>query len=77
MDSKNCIRGSKAIKEGDKIQIISGPLMGFESIIKKTNSHNKEATIGIEMMGAVREVKVYLEMISNIAKPFPRKCGQF
>jgi len=68
MDTKNCIRGSKAIKEGDKIQIISGPLMGLESIIKKTSNHNKEATIEIEIMGAIREVKVYLEMMNNIAK---------
>ena len=70
MDSKDYIRGSKTIKEGDKILIISGPLMGLESIIKKTSNHNKEATIEIEMMGAIREVRVYLEMISNIAKPF-------
>ena len=66
MDSKNCIRGSKAIKEGDKIQIISGPLLGHESIIKKTSNHNKEATIEIDMMGTKRELKVYLEVIEKL-----------
>ena len=69
IDSKDCLRGSKAVKEGDKTQIISGPLTGLESIIKKTNSHNREVNIEIEMMSAKREVKVYLEMINNLAKP--------
>jgi transcriptional antiterminator NusG len=61
-----CIEMSRGFIEGDKIIIIDGPLLGFESYIKKINRHKMEAIIAIKLMGDVREIKVGLETVKKI-----------
>ena len=66
LDDSFCVAGSVGFIEGDKIWITSGPLKGMESHIIKINRHKREATIEMEMMGAVRQVQVMLEVVSKI-----------
>jgi len=66
-DSDFCITGSVGFMEGDNVRITSGPLIGMESRIKKINRHKREAIVEMGMMGAVREVRVMLEVVE--------KCG--
>jgi len=61
-----CVTGSVGIIEGDRIRITSGALVGMESQIKKIDRHKREAIIEMEMMGAIRDVRVMLEVIEKI-----------
>ena len=61
-----CISSSIGFIEGDKIIIISGALAGLECKIKQIIRHKREAVIEVEIMGAIREVKVMLEIIHKI-----------
>ena len=65
LDSNGCIAGSIGLIEGDSVQIIDGPLIGMESKIKKINRHKREAIVEVEMMGHIKEVKLYLEVIEK------------
>jgi transcriptional antiterminator NusG len=65
-DSDFCITGSVGFIEGDVIQIKSGALVGMESRIKRINRHKREAVVEMEVMGAVREVKVMLEVVAKV-----------
>jgi len=47
-------------------RITSGPLVGMESRIKKINRHKREALVEMEVMGAVREVRVMLEVVGKV-----------
>lgn len=57
--------GSVGIIEGDKIVVTSGPLVGKGGCIKKINRHKHEAIVEMEVMGAVREVRVMLEVVEK------------
>ena len=71
LDANFCVTGSVGFTVGNVVRIISGALVGMESLIKKINRHKREAIIELEMMGAPREVKVMLEIIEKIeAVPF-------
>jgi transcriptional antiterminator NusG len=65
LDSDFCVTGSTGFIEGDAIRIISGALVGMESKIKKINRHKREAVVEMEIMGAVREVRVMLEVLEK------------
>jgi len=65
LDSNFCVKGSAGIIEGDMIRIISGALVGMESRIKRINRHKREAVVEMEIMGAVREVRLMLEIIEK------------
>lgn len=54
---------SKGIKEGSRISIISGPLMGMETLIKKVDPHKKKALIEIPFLGETKTVEVALDII--------------
>ena len=66
LDDEFCITGSTGFIEGDMVRITSGALVGMESKIKKINRHKREAIIELEMMGAVREVRLMLEIVLKI-----------
>ena len=57
---------SKGIKEGSKIRIISGPLKGMETHIKKADPHKKKAWIEIPFLGEAKTVEVTLDIIKVI-----------
>ena len=61
-----CIDGSMGFIEGDKIIITSGALVGLESQIKRINRHKREAIIEIEMLGALRDITVMLEVVMKV-----------
>jgi transcriptional antiterminator NusG len=65
-DENFCATGSVGFIEGDMIRITSGVLVGKESQIKKINRHKREAVVELEMMGALREVRLMLEVIKKI-----------
>jgi transcriptional antiterminator NusG len=62
----HCIESSCGILEGDRINIISGPLKGLESIIKKVNRHKRQAWVEIEFMGEIRLVCIGLDIVKKI-----------
>jgi len=65
-DSNFCITGSLGFIEGDVIRITSGALVGMESRIKRINRHKREAVVEMEIMGAVRQVMVMLEVAVKV-----------
>jgi transcriptional antiterminator NusG len=64
-DADFCIRGSVGFIEGDKVRVTSGALVGMECLIKKINRHKQIAIVELDMMGAVREVKLMLEVVEK------------
>jgi transcriptional antiterminator NusG len=61
-----CIKNSVGIIIGDMIRINSGPLIGMESIIKKIDRHERSAIIELDLLGALRNVTVPLEITAKI-----------
>ncbi len=57
---------SKGIKEGARIHIISGPLKGMETQIKKVDPHKKKAWIELPFLGEARMVDVPLDIVKVI-----------
>ncbi len=51
--------------EGDRIEILSGPLKGNEGYIKQINRHKRTALIEIDMFGRFSRVIIGLEIISK------------
>ena len=66
LGNDHCIDISKGFKEGDYIKVISGSLMGQESLILRINKGRQEAVIVVEMFGTVVPVSVGLEIIEKI-----------
>jgi transcriptional antiterminator NusG len=62
-----CVESSTGIIVGDKICIKSGPLIGFESQIRKIDRHKRAAWIDMELFGERRPVWVSLEIVEKIA----------
>ncbi|MFU0800427.1 MAG: antiterminator LoaP [Xylanivirga thermophila] len=60
-----CIESSSGIIVGTRVYINEGPLIGLESIIKKTNRHKRRAIIELEFMGEIRQVSVPLEILKK------------
>ena len=67
-DTNFCVAGSVGFIEGDTIRVTSGPLVGMESRIKKIDRHRREAVVEVEVMGAVRELKVMLEVVEKTGR---------
>jgi transcriptional antiterminator NusG len=63
LGDKRCIETSIGFKEGDKVIVEHGPLIGCESIIKRVNQRRREAMIEIDIMGDKREIKVAFEIL--------------
>ena len=61
-----CVEMSRGIIEGGRVRVIDGPLKGHESRITKVKHHKMEAVIEIELMGALREVTIGLEVVRQI-----------
>ena len=66
LGSEDVIKVSKVRKEGDRIKIVSGPLVGKEALIKKIVMHTLTATISTKMFGREdMELKVGLDVIAD------------
>ena len=53
------------IEEGDKIRVVSGPLMGFEGVIVKKNLHKRLVKIRISFAGRAVETDVGVNIITK------------
>ena len=56
---------SQGYIEGDKINIISGPLVGYEGMIKKIDRHKRVAYIEVKLFDQITMVQVGLEIIGK------------
>lgn len=61
--SRDVVEVSTAHKEGDRVIIDSGPLIGKEAIIKKINAHKRTAVISTDMFGRTMELSVGIEVL--------------
>lgn len=64
-NADHCIKSSSGVIEGDRINIIDGPLKGWESKVRKINRHKRQVWIEIEFMGDIRLVCVALEVVKK------------
>lgn len=51
--------------EGEKIKIVSGPMIGLEGSIRQINRHKRTATIELNMFGRTSRIQIGLEIISK------------
>ena len=49
--------------EGDRVTITDGPLMGFETQIKKLDRHKRLAYVEVHLMGRTKLIKVGAEIV--------------
>lgn len=54
------------VKEGEKIRVLDGPLMGLETQIKKVNLHKRTVTIEYMMCGRLVTSNVGINIVTNI-----------
>lgn len=62
---KHIVDLSQGYIEGDKINIISGPLEGYEGMIKKIDRHKRVAYIEVKLFDQITMVQVGLEIIGK------------
>lgn len=55
-----------AIEEGNRIRIISGPLVNLEGQIRKMNLHKRIAVVEVEFMENISLVHLGVEMVEKI-----------
>ena len=54
------------VKEGQTIKVLSGPLLGLETQIKKVNLHKRTVTVEFKMCGRLVESQVGINIITDI-----------
>lgn len=62
----HCIEASSGIIVGNSVYVKEGPLMGRESIVRKIDRHKRRAIIELNIMGAVRQINVSLEIVEKV-----------
>ena len=65
-NNEHCVEMSKGFIEGNNIVITEGPLVGHEGLIMRIDRHKMEAIIEAQFFGAVRELKVGLEIVKKL-----------
>jgi transcriptional antiterminator NusG len=65
-ENEGILGSSIGMIEGEKIKILSGPLIGLEGAIRYINRHKRTATIELEMFGRTSKVNIGLEIISKL-----------
>lgn len=60
---KDVVETSVGFIEGDKVIIMEGPLMGYESFIVKIDRHKRTAKLELDFLGEKRETTVPLEIV--------------
>ena len=54
------------VKEGERIRVLDGPLMGLETKIKKVNLHKRTVTIEYMMCGRLVTSSIGINIVTNI-----------
>jgi transcriptional antiterminator NusG len=62
VDKNETVGMSTGIIENDKVQILEGPLVGMEGIVKKINRHKRTAVLQMELFDRSMQVEVGLEI---------------
>lgn len=63
------IKRSKVIfREGQKVHICEGPLMGFDGSVIKVDKHHKRITIGFDFGGKLTPVNFSVDFLSSAAQ---------
>ena len=57
---------SRAVKEGDRVTVVSGPLLGHEYLIKSINRAKSVAFLEAELCGRRASVRVGLSVVSPV-----------
>ncbi len=65
-DEQFIVKKSTGLIIGDRVIVREGPLVGYESIIKKVDRHNQRAEIELPFMGELRQISLSLEIISKM-----------
>ena len=55
-----------AVEEGNRIRILSGPLMELEGQVRMVNLHKRIAAVEVEFMGNTSSVHLGVEMVEKI-----------
>ena len=56
------------IQEGDKIVVLTGPLMGIESEIVKINLHKRTVTVSFMLCNRRVEAQVGINIVTRLKK---------
>ena len=56
---------SEGYMEGDRVRIVSGPLLGMEGAIKRIKPRQGAAILEMNIFNRVTEVSVGLELVSK------------
>ena len=59
------MESSLGFMEGDRVNIVSGSLMGMESQIIKINKRKRTAVISVYMLGNARQITLMLEVLKK------------
>jgi transcriptional antiterminator NusG len=57
---------SRGVKEGDRVKIIEGPLLGYEGFIQKVDKRKKRAKVIFKVAGEVKTVDLGLEIVEKM-----------
>ena len=56
---------SRAVKQGEKVVIVDGPLLGREGLIKEVNRHKSTATLELDLCGRTVATRVGLAVLAE------------
>lgn len=74
---KQIVEISKGILEGNQVRILSGPLIGKETLIQKIDYHKRRAYLELEMFGRMQRIclglEVKMEKVEKEEKTEPRE----
>ena len=62
-DDQHIMGMSEAVKTGDQVRVVSGPLKGFEGNIRRIDAHHRIAEVGLEFMGRNVTMRLGCEII--------------
>lgn len=57
------VKMSEGVIENSQVMVTSGPLQGWEGLIKKIDRHKRKAWLELEMFGRKQQVQVGLEIV--------------
>lgn len=65
LETEEVLPESYGVKEGDKVRILEGPLVGMEGLIKFIDRHKRMAVLEAELFGRRVEMKMGLEVVNS------------
>jgi len=65
MCNGDIVEKSKIYKNGDKIEIVSGPLVGLEGIVERYSGRNRRVTVKIAIGGEEKRVELDAYSLKN------------